>query len=73
MFGRKKIANIGSQREQKIKSASNSRVFLIHFSKGSSRDGAPGLPSLSIPTGKLYVQGDTVLQEVEKVVVVEDS
>lgn len=69
----KKNANIGSQREQKIKNVSNSRVFLMHFSKGSSRDGPPGLHSPSIPTGKFYVQGNTVLQEVEKEVVVEDS
>lgn len=62
MYLVEKLANIGSQREQKIKNANNSRVFLMHFSKGSSRDGAPGLPSLSSLTGKLYVQGDTVLQ-----------
>lgn len=51
----------------------NSRVFLMHFSKARSRDGAPGLPSPSTPTGKLHVQGDSVLQEVEKLAIVEDS
>ena len=45
----------------------------MHFSKARSRDGAPGLPSPSTPTGKLHVQGDSVLQEVEKLAIVEDS